>query len=130
MDQKKLAQQAQVLRNKRIARNNTNPPKITGGIVRFERPIPQKSNLIDINPPTPSQIKQNKAQQILEQRIELLQNKNPKQVPISNIAVDLFSKEVENAKKDKGDKKETNKGDSKGGNKGGKGGCSGCRRGK
>lgn len=69
MDKKKLEKQAQVLRNKRMARTtNRAKPIQTKGHVQLPKPVPRKPKSVNMNPPAASDVRRMKAERLLEQR--------------------------------------------------------------
>lgn len=69
MDRKRLEKQAQVLRNKRMARTTARvTPVQTKGHVRLPKPVPRKARDVNMNPPAAATLRRIKAEQALEQR--------------------------------------------------------------
>ena len=69
MDRKKMLQQAQILRNKRSARNSRKTVALnTKGFVKLSTPLPKKAKDVNFNPPAAAEVRRLRAERILEQR--------------------------------------------------------------
>lgn len=125
MDKKQFEAQAKVLSNKRQSGQrpvNMNPPTVSGGVVRFQKPVERKQ-VANINPPSPAQIRRMKAEKIAEQRKQVMMiNKNKNPTAVNNVQVfQMFGNNaaIQNDATKKDDKKKPPPK---------KKGCSGCTR--
>lgn len=103
MNRKKMIQQAQVLRRKRMARAVNVKPRLKDGIIKLDKPISNPANVpIAVNG---AEIRRKKAEQLLKQRQESLQKR---QTPEQKSAAAAKAVERQRARRNAG--------------------CGGCRR--
>ena len=72
MDHQERVRQARKLRNKRLAKRTTsNPVTVKKGVVKTENPSPQPKEKSNLAPPSKAEIRRQRAQKILKQRLAL-----------------------------------------------------------